>query len=70
MAGAVSSITVALVRPGVSGDILREVDRARTRLDPIDSYWLALIDNSRTKYTSGRDRSVIKCGLLILVARL
>ena len=27
MAGAVSSITIALVRPGVSGDVVREVDR-------------------------------------------
>jgi len=49
MAGAVSSITVALVRRGVSGDVVREVDRGRTRPDTIDFYWLALIDNSRTK---------------------
>lgn len=49
MAGAVSSITVALVRPEVSGDVVREVDRGRTRPDTIDFYWLALIDNSRTK---------------------
>lgn len=61
MAGAVSSITVALVRPGVSGDVVREVDRGRTRPDTIDFYWLALIDNSRTKY-----RSVVGRGLLIL----
>ena len=48
-----------------AGDVLQEVDRARTpeskvrvnsrRLDPIDSIGPDLIDNGRTKYTSRRD---------------